>query len=91
MGENISQAAQFAASGSAEAGLLAYSLVISDQMAQAGTFVLLPAEWHHPLRQRMALLKGAGDTARRFYDFAQSPPARALFERYGFSLPAAGY
>lgn len=88
LGENISQAAQFAASGSAEAGLLAYSLVVSSRMAQAGTQVLLPAEWHDPLRQRMVLLKGAGDTAREFYAFAQSPPARAVFGKYGFDLPA---
>ena len=90
-GENVSQAAQFAASGSAEAGLLAYSLVISARMAQAGTHALLPAEWHDPLRQRMVLLNGAGETARLFYAFAQSPPARAVFEKYGFTLPAAGH
>jgi molybdate transport system substrate-binding protein len=90
MGENISQAAQFAASGSVEAGLIAYSLVLSARMAQAGSYVLLPADWHEPLRQRMVLLKGAGDTARRFYAYAQSPPARTVFEKYGFALPAAG-
>ena len=91
MGENISQAAQFAASGSVEAGLLAYSLVVSERMANAGSHVLLPADLHDPLRQRMVLLRGAGDTARLFYAFAQSAPARALFEKYGFTLPAAGH
>lgn len=91
LGENISQAAQFAASGSVEAGLLAYSLVISERMAQAGTHVLLSADWHDPLRQRMVLLNAAGDTARLFYAFAQSPPARSLFEKYGFTLPVAGH
>jgi len=90
IGENISQAAQFAASGSAQAGLLAYSLVTSERMAKAGTHVLLPADWHDPLRQRMVLLHEAGDTARLFYAYVQSPPARALFEKYGFTLPAAG-
>jgi molybdate transport system substrate-binding protein len=91
LGENISQAAQFAASGSAEAGLLAYSLASSARMAQAGTQVLLPADWHDPLRQRMVLLNGAGDTARLFYVYVQSPPARTLFEKYGFTLPATGH
>lgn len=90
MGENISQAAQFAASGSVEAGLIAYSLLISARMAATGSYVLLPASGHEPLRQRMVLLKGAGDTARRFYAFAQSPAARIVFGKYGFSLPAAG-
>jgi molybdate transport system substrate-binding protein len=39
----------------------------------------------------MVLLKGAGDTARQFYAFAQSPPARTVFEKYGFALPAVGH
>jgi molybdate transport system substrate-binding protein len=90
LGENISQAAQFALSGSVEAGLIARSLAISDRMASQGSFALLPQESHPPLRQRMVLLKGAGETARRFYAFVQTSPARAAFERYGFELPPAG-
>ena len=90
MGENIAQAAQFAASGSAETGIIAYSLVLSARMAQAGSYVLLPADLHQPLRQRMVLLKGAGETARLFYAYVQSPPARTVFEKYGFALPASG-
>lgn len=86
-GENVSQAAQFAASGSAEAALIAYSLALSDRMAGRGIFVLVPQDWHQPLRQKTVLLKGAGATARAFYAFAQSLPARAVFERYGFSVP----
>lgn len=91
MGENISQAAQFAASGSVEAGLIAYSLALSGQMSKAGTYALLPADWHAPLRQRAVLLNGAGDTARAFYAYAQSPSARGVFEKYGFALPATGH
>jgi molybdate transport system substrate-binding protein len=91
MGENVSQAAQFAASGSVEAGLIAYSLVVSESMSKAGAYALLPADMHEPLRQRMVLLKGAGGTARQFYAFAQSPPARTVFEKYGFALPADGH
>lgn len=91
LGENISQAAQFAASGSAQAGLIAYSLALAPRMQQAGTYVLVPAQWHEPLRQRMVLLKGAGEVARQFYAFAQSPAARAIFEKYGFALPAAAH
>ncbi len=90
MGENISQTAQFAVSGSVEAAFIAYSLAISERMTKAGSYALIPIDWHEPLRQRMVLLKGAGDTARQFYVFAQSPPARLIFEKYGFTLPAAG-
>lgn len=87
LGENVSQAAQFAAGGSAEGGILPYSLVLSPQIAKRGRYALIPADLHHPLLQRMALLRGAGPTARAFYRYLQSPPARAVFRRYGFSLP----
>jgi molybdate transport system substrate-binding protein len=87
LGENVSQAAQFATSGSAQAGIIAYSLALAPNMGDRGTYVLLPDAWHAPLRQRMALIKGAGDTARAFYAFLQDPPARVVFRRYGFLLP----
>ena len=90
LGENISQAAQFAISGTVQAGLIAYSLAISDRMARRGSYALVPQEWYPPLRQRMVLLTGAGETARRFYAFVQSAPARAALERYGFALPPPG-
>ncbi|MFA7429862.1 MAG: molybdate ABC transporter substrate-binding protein [Rhodospirillaceae bacterium] len=86
-GENVSQAAQFATSGSAEGGIIAYSLALSPKVSQLGTWALIPADQHAPLRQRMVLVKGAGETARAFYDFMQTPPARAVLERYGFTLP----
>ena len=87
LGENVSQAAQFAASGSAEAGLLALSLAISPALAGKGRYVVLPDTLHHPLRQRMVLLKRADEAARGFYDFLQKPAARAILERYGFQVP----
>lgn len=87
LGENIAQAAQFATSGSAQGGILAYSLALTPAVKPLGNFVLLPEEWHKPLRQRMALLKNAGETAKRFYEYLQQPVARSLFERYGFTLP----
>ena len=89
LGENVSQAAQFAVSGSVEAALVAHSLVLADAMKGRGGYALVPEAWHPPLRQRMVLLRGAGDTARRFYDFMRSAPARVVLERHGFALPAA--
>lgn len=90
LGENVSQAAQFAVSGSVEAALVAYSLTLSDALARRGSFALVPQAWHPPLRQKMVLLRGAGETARLFYGYAGSPQARAVLERYGFSLPSSG-
>jgi len=84
LGENISQAAQFALSKSTQGGLLAYSLVLSPPFTGQGESVLIPASWHKPLRQRMALVKGAGQTAQRFYQYIQQKPARTILRLYGF-------
>lgn len=90
LGENVSQAAQFATSGSAEGGIFAYSLALSPQIAALGSYVLVPDNLHEPLRQRAVLMKGAGATARAFYDYLEQPAARAVFKRYGFVLPGEG-
>ena len=87
MGENVAQATQFATSGSAQGGILPISLALTPQVEAAGTFVLIPADWHKPLRQRAVVLRGAGGTARAFYDFLQTPQARTVLKRYGFVLP----
>jgi molybdate transport system substrate-binding protein len=88
LGENVAQAAQFAASGSAQGGIFAYSLALSPAVSTLGTFALLPTDSHEPLRQRMVLLKNAGDNAKAFYRFLQEPQARSVFQQYGFVLPA---
>jgi molybdate transport system substrate-binding protein len=86
-GENVSQAAQFAMSGSAQGGIIAYSLALSPRVSAQGNFALIPEDWHTPLRQRMVLLRGAGETAERFYSYAQAPRARTILSHYGFVLP----
>jgi molybdate transport system substrate-binding protein len=87
LGENVSQAAQFALSGSTQGGIIAYSLALSPKIAAQSSYELVPAEWHQPLRQRMALLRTAGPVAERFYGFVQEPAARLIMRRFGFLLP----
>jgi len=87
LGENVSQAAQFVLSGSADGGLIAYSLALAPLLGAKGEWTLIPAELHAPLRQRMVLLEHAGATATAFYDYLQSDAGRATLERYGFTLP----
>ena len=86
-GENVSQAAQFAVSGSTQGGIFAYSLARIASISNRGSYILLPADLHSPLRQRMVLLKNAGETAQQFYNYVQQPAARAILQRYGFTLP----
>ncbi len=87
LGENVSQAAQFALSGSTQGGIIAYSLALSPKVSALGPYELIPAAWHEPLRQRMVLLKRASPVAERFYQFAQQQSARSVLKKYGFVLP----
>lgn len=89
LGENVSQAAQFALSGNAEGGIIAYSLALAPQVAPRGSYALIPEDWHEPLRQRMVLLNGAGPVAEAFYAYMLDPAARQIMARYGFVLPQA--
>lgn len=87
LGENVSQAAQFATSGNAQGGIIAYSLALSPNVSALGEFALIPQQWHQALRQRMVLLKTANADVRDFYAYLQSAPAREIMLRYGFALP----
>lgn len=87
LGENASQAAQFATVGDSQAGIMPYSIALAARLQSAGKFALLPAEEHEPLRQRMVLLKNASVTAERFYGYMQHTAARDVMRRYGFVLP----
>ncbi|MFC3286179.1 molybdate ABC transporter substrate-binding protein [Litchfieldella rifensis] len=87
LGENVSQAAQFALSADTRGGLVAYSLALAPQLAERSEYVLIPEDWHAPLHQRMVLIEGAGETAHAFYAYLQGDDAREILARYGFGLP----
>ena len=87
LGENVSQAAQFAASGNTQGGIFALSLVLAPAFAGKGAHVVLPDALHQPLRQRMVLMRRASAEARAFYRMLTQPAARQLFKQYGFVLP----
>jgi len=89
LGENVSQAAQFALSGGAEGGIIALSLALAPTIAAQGTHALIPESMHSPLRQRMVLLRDASPAAARFYAYLSGAPARATLRRYGFLPPGA--
>ncbi|GBD44013.1 Molybdate-binding periplasmic protein [bacterium HR40] len=90
-GENIAQTTQFVVSGSVPAGIVALSLALAPPLAGKLRYAAIPAEWHEPLNQRMALLRHAGPMAEAFYAWLQSERARAVFRRYGFLLPGESH
>lgn len=87
LGDNAAQAAQFAASGAAQAGLIPLSLAIVPELRDKGAFVTLPAHWHTPILQTLAIIKGASPAARAFADFLHSEEAGKLLSANGFALP----
>lgn len=91
LGENVSQAAQFAVSGNAQGGIIAYSLALAPNLARRAAYELIPADWHTPLRQRMALMAGAGPVAEAFFGFLQGPIARAILDDHGLGLTRGEY
>lgn len=87
LGENAAQAAQFAATGPTQGGIIPYSLALAPALKERGSFALIPADQHAPLKQRMVLTKKAGPVAKAFYAYLRQAQARKVFQRYGFSLP----
>jgi molybdate transport system substrate-binding protein len=87
LGDNISQATQFVTSGAAQAGITALSLALAQDVAtQSGAFWIVPASLHAPLKQRMVLLKSAQPGAKALFDYLQTPAAKAVLAKYGFSV-----
>jgi molybdate transport system substrate-binding protein len=86
-GENISQATQFALSGSAQGGIIAQSLALSPSIERLGHFELIPESWHQPLMQRMALMKDAPKVIEDFYRYISGRKAQSIMRRFGFSAP----
>jgi molybdate transport system substrate-binding protein len=89
LGEDASEATELVAHGSSQGGMVPLSLSTAQEIAKLGNFSLIAVDQHReePLRQRMVLLKNAGDTATAFYRYLQEPAARAVLSRYGFVLP----
>jgi len=89
LGENISQAAQFAESGSADVGLLALALALSPTLKSAGTYVDVPASWHPPIEQGAVIVASSKQKAlaRQFVDDLKKAESIRILQSYGFALP----
>lgn len=88
-GESIAQTNQYIESGVAQAGFTAKSVVLAPQMQGKGRWVEVSGEAYQPIDQAAVLLKpaAANPDARRFHDYLYGPAARAIFKKYGYSLP----
>ncbi|QIR16058.1 molybdate ABC transporter substrate-binding protein [Shewanella aestuarii] len=87
LGENASQAAQFAVSGSTQGGIVPLSLAMSDNFSRMGNYVVIADELYDPINQRMVLVNNASSVAQQFYAFILSAPAHHILRQYGFDVP----
>lgn len=87
--ENISAAAQFAFTGNAEVGFIAYSLALAPEMAGKGFCYVVPANRYKPIEQSCILIKRSvlQTEAVRFRQFVLSKAVKPLWEKYGYTLP----
>lgn len=88
-GENISQTAQFAQSGSADIGIIALSMARAPRMREAGRFWELPVDAYPRVEQGGIILhwtKGP-KAARVFRDFVLGESGRKVLAHYGYLLP----
>jgi molybdate transport system substrate-binding protein len=89
LGENISQAAQFAQSGNADVGLLALSLAVAPAMKSSGSYVEVPAALHPAIEQAAVVLASSSQkaAAQRFLTMLTSAEGQRILQSYGFARP----
>jgi len=92
LGENISQTAEFAETGNADAGILALSLVLSPALQDKGRYFLIPENLYSPVQQGAVVIGASKNQqkAQAFLDYIKTPTEKAILERYGFVLPGQG-
>jgi molybdate transport system substrate-binding protein len=88
-GENIAQTAQFIQSGTADIGIIAFSLALAPQMKDAGRYWEIPVDAYPKLEQGGIILSWTKEpiAARVFRDFVLGQHGREVLKRYGFFLP----
>jgi molybdate transport system substrate-binding protein len=89
-GENISQAAQFAQSRSAQVGIIALSLTFAESM-KSGEKWEIPSDYYPPIRQEAVMINSSQDktAATAFLGFVKGDAGRKILTNYGLTPPGA--
>ena len=85
--ENIAQAAQFADSGNADAGLISLTSAMTPRMASAGTYFVVPRDLYPAIEQGAVIVSKSQqrEQARMLLDFLLSAPVQAQLAKSGLS------
>lgn len=87
--EDVTQTYQLAASETTDMAFIALSQVMRDGKVSTGSWWIVPAELHQPIRQSAVLLTAAKEqaAAKAFLAFLKSDKARAVMRGFGYELP----
>ena len=79
-------------SGAADAGIVALSLALAPAVRGQGRYWEIPLSAYPAMLQAGVILNRArrSPAAQAFRAYLTGPRARAIFERYGFSMPGVG-
>jgi molybdate transport system substrate-binding protein len=85
-GENIGQAYQFISTGNAQLGFVALSQVMVGGRVSRGSWWIVPADLHAPIRQDAVLLAPGKDApaARALLAYLRGDTARAILRAHGY-------
>lgn len=87
-GDNISQAAQFVATGAADIGIIALPLILSPQMRkEKGNYYVIPEESHNLLIQGAVITTHGKESklAKSFFDFMKTSQVTGVLSYFGYS------
>ncbi|PRY19860.1 molybdate transport system substrate-binding protein [Aliiruegeria haliotis] len=86
--DNVRAALALVATGAAPFGIV----YATDAQAEPRVHVIaeFPADSHPPINYPLALIEGAGESARDLWHHLASPSATAIFLDHGFNQPATG-
>jgi molybdate transport system substrate-binding protein len=89
VGENIAQAAQYADSGNANAGLISLTSALTPRLRADGKYVAMPQDSYPALLQGAVVIKQGPtvEEAHQFLAFLLSPPIRKQLAERGLKAP----
>jgi molybdate transport system substrate-binding protein len=85
--DNISQAAQFADSANADAGLISLTSALTPQLSADGHYFVVPANLYPPIEQAAVILKASSQqhSSQLLLDFLLSPPIQTRLAKGGLT------
>jgi len=85
--ENISQTAQFAETGNADAGLISLTSAMTPHLTSIGSYFIIPKDLYPPIEQGAVLIMRSTQrqNAHKFLDFLLSAPVQRQLARSGLT------